>query len=116
VSEDEEAVWVGKLSTAMGREVNISLATAVASGRTLLAVRSLEENSGQMVFRVAGASNAARTVAALTRNGIAAEKFGQRGWSLSVEKDVRELVCALKEADMSSQVLIFGQVWRQQPA
>ncbi len=24
VSEDEEAVWVGKLSTAMGREVNIS--------------------------------------------------------------------------------------------
>jgi hypothetical protein len=57
VSEDEEAVWVGKVSTAMGREVNISLATAVASGRTLSAVRSLEENSGQMVFRVAGASN-----------------------------------------------------------
>jgi hypothetical protein len=67
VCEDEEAVWMGKWSTAMGREVNISLATAVASGRTLSAVRSLEENSRQMVYRVAGASNAARTVAALTR-------------------------------------------------
>jgi hypothetical protein len=107
VSEDEEAEWMGKLSTAMGREVNISLATAVASGRTLSAVRSLEEDGGQMVYRVAGASNAARTVAALTRKGVAAEKFGQRGWSLSAEKDVRELVNALKEADMSKQVLVF---------
>jgi hypothetical protein len=107
VSEDEEAEWMGKLSTAMGREVNISLATAVASGRTLSAVRSLEEDGGQMVYKVAGASNAARTVAALTRKGVAAEKFGQRGWSLSVEKDVRELVNALKETDMSKQVLVF---------
>ncbi len=79
VSEDEEAEWMGKLSTAMGREVNISLATAVASGRTLSAVRSLEEDGGQMVYKVAGASNGARTVAALTRKGVAAEKFGQRG-------------------------------------
>ncbi len=67
----------------------------------------MEENGGQMVFRVAGASNAARTVAALTRKGIAAEKFGQRGWILSVEKDVQELVSALKESDMSKQVLVF---------
>ncbi len=87
---------MGKLSTAMGREVNISLATAVASGRTLSAVRSLEEDGGQMVYKVAGASNAARTVAALTRKRVAAEKFGQRGWSLSVEKDVRKRVVCLK--------------------
>ncbi len=67
----------------------------------------MEEDGGQMVYKVTGASNAARTVAALTRKGVAAEKFGQRGWSLSVEKDVRELVSALKEADMSKQVLVF---------
>jgi hypothetical protein len=107
VSEDEEAEWLGKLSTAMGREVNISLATTVASGRTLSAVRSLEEDGGQMIYKVASDSNAARTVVALTRKGVAAEKFGQRGWSLSVEKDVQELVSALKDADMSKQVLVF---------
>jgi hypothetical protein len=98
---------VGKIVTAMSREMNISLATSVASGRTLAAVRSFEENSEQMIFKVAGASNAARTAAALTRKGIAAEKVGQRGWSLSVEKDVRELISTLREVDMSKQVLLF---------
>jgi hypothetical protein len=107
VDEHEEEVWVGKIVTAMSREMNISLATSVASGRTLAAVRSFEENSDQMIFKVAGASNAARTAAALTRKGIAAEKVGQRGWSLSVEKDVRELISTLREVDMSKQVLLF---------
>ncbi len=107
MDEHEEEVWVGKIVTAMSREINISLATSVASGRTLAAVRSFEESSGQMIFKVAGASNAARNAAALTRKGIAAEKIGQRGWSLSVEKDVKELISSLTEVDMSKQVLLF---------
>ncbi len=107
LDEHDEERWVGKIGTAMCREVNISLATSVASGRTLAAVRSLEENSGQMVIKVAGASNAARTAAALTRKGVAAEKVGQRGWSLAVEKDVKELVSSLKGVDMTKQVLLF---------
>jgi hypothetical protein len=36
-----------------------------------------------------------------------AVKLGQRGWSLAVEKDVKELVSQLKEVDMSNQVLVF---------
>ncbi len=60
VDEHEEERWVGKIGTSMCREVNISLATSVASGRALAAVRSLDESSGQMINKVAGASNAAR--------------------------------------------------------
>ncbi len=82
VSEDEESHWIGKLSTAMSRKVNISLATTMATGRTLSAVRSMEENAGQMVFRVARASNAARTVAAMTRKG--------KVWAETVEPLCRE--------------------------
>jgi hypothetical protein len=107
VDEHEEGVWVGKISTAMVREVNISLATTVCSGRTLSAVRAFEEKGGKLGFRVAGASNAARTAAALARKGMDAVKLGQRGWSLAVEKDVKELVSQLKEVDMSNQVLVF---------
>jgi hypothetical protein len=87
--------------------MNISLATSVASRRTLAAVRLFEENSDQMIFKVAGASNSARTAAALTRKGIEAEKIGRRGRSLYVEKDVKELISSLKEVDMSKQVLLF---------
>ncbi len=67
----------------------------------------MEENSGQMIIKVAGASNAARTVAALTRKGVAAEKVGQLGWSLAVEKDEKERVSSLKDVDMGKQVLLF---------
>ncbi len=107
LDEHDEERWVGKIGTAMCREINISLATSVASGRTLATVRSLEENNGQMIIKVAGASNAARTTVALTRKGVAAEKVGQRGWSLAVEKDVKELVSSLKGVDMTKQVLLF---------
>jgi hypothetical protein len=79
----------------------------VCSGRTLSAVRAFEEKGGKLGFRVAGASNAARTAAALARKGMDAVKLGQRGWSLAVEKDVKELVSQLKEVDMSNQVLVF---------
>ncbi len=74
VDEHEEEVWVGKISTAMVREVNISLATTVCSGRTLSAVRAFEEKGGKLGFRVAWASSAARTAAALARKGMDAVK------------------------------------------
>ena len=107
VDEHEEEVWIGKIGTAMVREVNISLATTVCSGRTLSAVRSFEEKGGKLGFRVAGASNAARTAAALARKGMEAVKMGQRGWSLAVDKDIKDLLSELKEVDMTNQVLVF---------
>jgi hypothetical protein len=107
VDEHEEEVWVGKIGKAMVREVNISLATTVCPGRTLSAVRSFEEKGGKLGFKVAGASNAARTAAALARKGMDASKIGQRGWSLSADKDIKELLSELKDVDMTSQVLVF---------
>ncbi len=96
---------MGKIGKAMVREVNISLATTVCPGRTLSAVRSFEEKGGKLGFRVAGASNAARTAAALARKRMDASKMGQRGWSLSVDKDIKELLSELKNVDMTNQVL-----------
>ncbi len=61
----------------------LGTATTVASGRTLSAERSLEENSGQMVFKVAGGGP---------------DQKGDRGgkdWT-AVEKDVKKLVSSLK--------------------
>jgi len=107
VEEHEEGVWVGKIGMAMIREVNVSLATTMCLGRTLSAVRSFEEKGGKLCFKVAGASNAARTAAALSRKGMDAEKVGQRGWSLAVEKDVAELKGELRSKDLSGEVLVF---------
>ncbi len=107
VDEHEEGVWVGKIGMAMIREVNVSLATTMCLGRTLSAVRSFEEKGGKLCFKVAGASNAARTAAALARKGMDAEKVGQRGWSLAVKKDVVDLTGELRSKDLAGEVLVF---------
>ncbi len=44
---------------------------------------------------MAGASNAARTAAALVRRGERAEKVSQLGWSLAIEKDTDVLIAQL---------------------
>ncbi len=42
-------------------------------------MRAQEEVGGRLEYKVAGASNAARTAAALARRGERAEKVGQLG-------------------------------------
>jgi hypothetical protein len=74
----------------LNRDLNLSLATSVASGRTLAAVRELEDEGSMLEFAVAGASNADKSVAALARKGLVATKVGKAGWSLAFEKDVSD--------------------------
>ncbi len=69
VSEEEETEWLLKISAEINSLLRLSLAMAVSGARTLSAVRAEEDGSGQLVFKVVGASNAARTAAALTRKG-----------------------------------------------
>jgi hypothetical protein len=80
VSEEEETEWLLKISAEINNLLRLSLVTAVSGvsgARTLSAVRAEEEGSGQLVFKVVVASNAARTAAALTRKGEEAEKVGK---------------------------------------
>jgi hypothetical protein len=79
----------------------------VASARTLSAVRAQEDVGGRLEYKVAGASNAARTAAALVKRGEIAEKVGQLGWSLSIEKDVDGLIEQLSLASSEHTVLVF---------
>jgi len=52
--EHEEAAWIGRICIGLNRAGNYSLATSVASGRTLAAVRELEEENERLQIEVAG--------------------------------------------------------------
>jgi hypothetical protein len=107
LDEKDETLWIEKLAAALNRELRLSLATGVASGRTLSAVRAQEEVGGRLEYKVAGASNAARTTAALARRGEMAEKVGQLGWSLAIEKDTDGLIEQLGSDSNDHMVLVF---------
>jgi hypothetical protein len=107
LDEHEEQVWLGHICRHLNRELNLSLASSVASGRTLAAVREMEDNGQMVEFVVAGASNADRSVAALARKGVTATKIGRAGWSLSVEKDVSDGIAELRSMGMEKKVLVF---------
>jgi hypothetical protein len=95
LDEHKELVWLAKLSIGVTREMGISLAATVSSGRTLAAIRILEEGGKKLCFEVAGASNVERSAGSLVRKGMSAEKIGQKGWSLAVEKDVQDAITIL---------------------
>jgi hypothetical protein len=107
VDEAEEMEWLLKISAEINSLLRLSLATAVSGARTLSAVRAQEDGEDEMEFRVVGASNAARTAAALTRKGEKAEKVGKRGWSLAIEEDVDSLIGKMKDQGMQGKVLIL---------
>jgi hypothetical protein len=107
LDEHDEQVWLGNICWHLNKELNLSLASSVASGRTLAAVREMEADGQMVEFAVAGASNADRSVAALARKGVTATKVGRTGWSLSVEKDVDDGIAELKSMGMEKKVLFF---------
>jgi len=107
VDEHEEQVWIGRIGSVLNRDFGMSLTTSVVAGRSLAAVRAVEEQEDKLSFKVIGASNATRSAAALARKGMVSEKCGQRGWSLAVEKDVEALLEELEGVDMSGKVILF---------
>ncbi len=107
VEETEEMEWLLKISAEINSLLRLSLATAVSGARTLSAVRAQEDGEVELEFKVVGASNAARTAAALTRKGERAEKVGKRGWSLAIEEDVDSLIGELKEQGMQGKILVL---------
>jgi hypothetical protein len=59
--------WLLKISAEINSLLRLSLAMAVSGARTLSAVRAQEDGMVEMSFEMVGASNAARSTAALTR-------------------------------------------------
>jgi hypothetical protein len=83
LTETGEKYWVGLLIGEINRELKLGLATAVSFGRTLSAVKRVGEDVGKMSAVTVGASNAARTAAALKRKGVETVPLGQAGWKIS---------------------------------
>ena len=86
LDEHDEQVWLGNICRHLNRELNLSLASSVASGRTLAAVREMEAGGQTVEFAVAGASNADRSVAALARKGVMATKIGRPAGACQLSK------------------------------
>jgi hypothetical protein len=100
-------VWIGRIGAALNKDFGMSLTSSIVAGRSLAAVRAVEEEEEKLSFKVVGASNACRSAGALSRKGMVAEKCGQRGWSLSIDKDVEALLKELEEVDMSKKIIMF---------
>jgi hypothetical protein len=83
LTESGEKHWVGLLIGEINRELKLGLATSVSFGRTLSAVKRVGEDVGKISAVTVGASNAARTAAALKRKGVETVPLGQAGWKIS---------------------------------
>ncbi len=98
LTESGERHWVGLLIGEINRELKLGLATAVSFGRSLAAVKRVGEDVGKISAVTVGASNAARTAAALKRKGVVTVPLGQAGWKIS------EDAVAYLENELSSHV------------
>jgi len=83
LTESGERHWVELLIGEINRELKLGLATAVSFGRTLAAVKRVGEDVGKIAAVTVGASNAAKTAAALKRKGVETVPLGQVGWRIS---------------------------------
>jgi hypothetical protein len=83
LTESGERHWVGLLIGEINRELKLGLATSVSFGRSLSAVKRVGEDVGKISAVTVGASNAARTAAALKRKGVETVPLGQAGWKIS---------------------------------
>jgi len=98
LTESGERHWVGLLIGEINRELKLGLATAVSFGMSLAAVKRVGEDVGKITAVTVGASNAARTAAALKRKGVVTVPLGQAGWKIS------EDAVAYLENELSSHV------------
>jgi hypothetical protein len=85
LTEAGEKYWVEKLVLEINRELRTGLASEICYNRTISAVKRQADNVGAMSMLTVGASNSARTAAALRKKGITVVEMGGRGWKVSDE-------------------------------
>jgi hypothetical protein len=85
LTEAGEKYWVEKLVSEINRELRMGLAVEICFRRTISAVKRQANNVGKMSMLTVGASNSARTAAALKKKGIAVVEMGGKGWKVTDE-------------------------------
>jgi len=78
-----EKYWIEKLVTEANRELRAGLSTDICFNRTLSAVNRQANYVGRISMLTVGASNSARTAAALRKKGITVTEMGRNGWTVS---------------------------------
>jgi hypothetical protein len=85
LTEAGEKYWVEKLVSEINRELRMGLAVEICFRRTISAVKRQANNVGKMSMLTVGASNSARTAAALKKKGISVVEMGGKGWKVTDE-------------------------------
>ncbi len=75
--------WIEKLIVEANRELRSGLSLDICCNRNLSAVKRQANNVGKMSMITVGASNSARTAAALKKKGIAVMEMGRNGRMVS---------------------------------
>jgi len=78
-----EKHWIEKLVTEANRELRAGLSMDICFNRTLSAVKRQANYVGRISMLTVGASNSARTAAALRKKGITVTEMGRNGWMVS---------------------------------
>jgi hypothetical protein len=106
LTEAGEKYWVEKLVTEINRELRTGLATDIFFNRTISAVKRQADNVGKMSMLTVGASNSARTAAALKKKGISVVEMGGKGWKVS-EESVDALLEQLQIVASKDDILVL---------
>jgi hypothetical protein len=106
LTEAGEKHWVDKLVVEINRELRTGLSPDICFKRTISAVKRQADNVGAMSMLTVGASNSARTAAALRRKGITVVEMGGSGWKVS-EESVDALLEQLQIVASKEDILVL---------
>jgi hypothetical protein len=106
LTEHGERHWFSLLVGEVNREMHLELDTDMCFARTLVAVRRTREDVGPISAVTVGASNAARTAAALRRKGVSVTALRKAGWKVS-EDAVAYMATELSQRVAQEETLIL---------
>jgi hypothetical protein len=101
-----ERHWLGLLIGEVNREMHLGLDTEICLARTLASVRRTKEDVGPIAAVAVGASNAARTAAALRKKGVSVTSLGKAGWKIS-EDTVAYMALELSQSVAQDDTLVL---------
>jgi hypothetical protein len=106
LSENGERHWFSLLIGEINREMYLGLDSNISFARTLAAVKRVGTDVGPIKVVTVGASNAARTAAALKRKGVQAESLGKAGWKVT-EDTVAYMIAELSQSVAADDVVVL---------
>jgi hypothetical protein len=101
-----EKHWIEKLVGEANRELRSGLSLNICYNRTLSAIKRQANYVGKMSMLTVGASNSARTAAALKKKGVAIMEMGRNGWAVS-ESSIDALLEQLQIVASKDDILVL---------